>query len=265
MLRRTSRRRREYRRRLSFRRKRETKAIFDCRIFTRARLGEDKGTNADFALFSHLTRRVALADGVSRSFHPAAWAEFLVRTLTESDLPLSPSSISTAAEQFAPVNEADLSWPEVALLRRFGSQSTLMVVEFIPETSKEINLRTFAIGDCLLVRANASSRIEEAFLWPYTASADFPAVPGSICTSPPHLRGDTHESVLITASQGDSLFLMTDALGRYFARSREAGLTLKQIFPFLERTNGFDSWSEVAMATGLVDEDDLTLVEIRFT
>jgi hypothetical protein len=264
MIRRASRRRREIRQRWNFRRRKPSILTVDCRIFTWAKLGEDEATNADRADFCQSRRRYMVADGVSRSFRPQVLAEYLVSSFVRSDLPLAHSSLETIMQLFTPWSGDGLSWPEAALLERFGSQSTFLAVDISQLNSTDFLISAIAVGDSVLALVNANDPIGLASVWPFQNVADFPSIPGTIGTSTPYIKGSAHGPADFTARQGDSLLLMTDAIGRYFARSCETGVSLSRTFPFLENDTGFADWANAAMTQGLVEEDDLTIMEIRF-
>jgi hypothetical protein len=253
--------RRELRRRLRPRARDSALVAIESRIFTCPKLGEAENTNADSAYVSSERGSVAIADGVSRSFQPRQWSQLLVRAVTEVDEG-SLTELATKCSEATSHDSRDLSWPEKALRDRFGSQATLLSVKFHRLNRNEVLATATAIGDCLLARISKKGAREYVQLWPFADTESFPAVPGNICSVSPHIRGQVVTAQLSLELE-DRLLLMTDALGRYFVRQVSENRSVIESFPFLHQAMTFQEWSLVAVESGVVEDDDLTLVEIR--
>jgi len=265
IMRRVTRRRREQRFRWKLRSGNRRKSRLHSQVFSCSKLGEVESTNADYAEASVDFRRITIADGISRSFRPREWARHLVRKVNEIEQQQVFESLNHIVHEFDLGNPAELSWPEKAVLERYGSQATLLTVSVSPLSNGEWSVNAISVGDCLLVVVPEDSSRYPLLTWPFSYVDEFPSVPGSICSLSPHLRGDISGPWTATVRAGDRLLIMSDALARYFVSEVRQKRDIDQIFPFLSSPDLFKKWATHSMSTGLVEEDDLTVAEVVFT
>jgi hypothetical protein len=235
------------------------------RIFSRSKLGEDESTNADYADVSSDLRRLTVADGISRSFRPRDWARHLVAQANQMEPTQIIGSLDSIVSSFDPGNLDDVSWPEAALRDRFGSQATFISAALTPRDDGSIDVTVVAVGDCVLAVVEGENSLRRVITWPFATSPEFPSVPGNVCTALPYLRGDLFGPRHFVLRSGLRLLVMSDAMGRAMLAGIEAQRAIDEIFPFLFTETDFHEWSTDAMRNGKVEEDDLTIVEVRYT
>ena len=70
-------------------------------------------------------------------------------------------------------------------------------------------------------------------------------------------------------NRDDFIYLITDALARYWVEQNIVGKNIHQIFPFLSNQNdaqsSFEVWAKESRILGLVEDDDLTIIEISLS
>lgn len=236
----------------------------NVRIFSCAKLGENPPTNADFAVSSENGLRVTIADGVSRSFRPRDWARYVSNRINSVPISQMIEQIACLPKEFSMDSIEGMSWPEQAVRDRYGSQTTVMSLEFkLNRKRQNIEIEAVGIGDCLMVIIGNKTADTPVVSWPFRSVQDFPQIPTSVCTLSPHIRGQVHGPFSFTTQNDDVVLVMTDALGRYFLGGVAKGLKVEQLFPFLFSTGDFEDWALSAMRAGQVDEDDLTIMEVK--
>ncbi len=264
-MKRAIRRRREFRFRLRSLPKPTVTWAFSTRVFTRSKLGEQETTNADYAAVSTDSRRLTVADGVSRSFRPRHWARHLVVSANELEPTQIIESLESIALNFDPGDLANMSWPEAAIRERFGSRSTFISISLAPRDDGSVDATAVAVGDCVLAIIDELDDLRHVVTWPFATSQEFPSAPGNVCTAHPFLRGELLGPRHFVLRRGLRMLVMTDAMGRAMVGGIEAERRIDEIFPFLFTGTDFHEWSTAAMMNGKVEEDDLTIVEVRCT
>lgn len=212
--------------------------------------------------------RAAVADGASTASFSAMWARQLVLGFASGRL-----SVETFPQCFNVLGER---WARRALRRvgptpawyldaklRQGSAATLLGLEFRASVDgAEAKWRAVAVGDSCLAHVR-----EECLLatFPLSDPGEFSSHPALI-----HSRIDVEapKELLLTEGQvlpGDSFYLMTDALAKWFMQENAKGehpwMVLSGFPEYSEPT--FSSWALEKRASGEMDDDDVTLVSIR--
>jgi hypothetical protein len=199
--------------------------------------------------------RFAVADGASESAFAASWARILVTAFVK--VPGSWSDWLPAARKRwrTRVEGRDMPWYAETKFQE-GAQATLLGVAFA-----EANWHAKAVGDSCLFQVRNNNLVRS---FPISRSADFtnhPALLGSrprgttrLKSKRQHIKGDWQPH--------DKLFLMTDALAQWFLRKVEAGGKPWQELREIGSNEDFARWVNQQRQTGLLRNDDVTLVRI---
>jgi len=237
---------------------------FQTRHFTISKLGEDLASNQDSFEASSSAKAVALSDGASRSYSPKKWSKALVSVLIDSEGEIRLGDIARVIEHAGLNLKEELPW-NLEEIRLRGSQATFIRVSMAAENRDSYRVNCLSIGDSLLViQKNSKSSRVKLQTWPFESVDDFPNAPAVISSIEPYLRDNAQKSMSFVVNCGDSIYLMTDALARYLCSKSSAKKNIQDIFPFLNenlKTN-FETWAEDSRRSGLVEDDDLTLIEI---
>jgi hypothetical protein len=252
-----------------------------CRAWSGPKPGHAAGQNQD----AYEVRRLrdtstgdavllTISDGASSTVHAGPWARALV-SAAELDWPSLDDETLTArldaARKRFPLDQPDdLPWYISHKLAREGSQAALLVASLMPAPgTREILLRTVAVGDCTLIVFRRDGSVES---FPVSASTDFGFSPRLISTKPqPGLQYDRWAG---SVEPGDVLVACTDALGRWMLETVEAADT-GSFFSLLLNVLDSDSAPELSMPPAGDDffrlltesagqrrlrEDDVTLI-----
>ena len=239
---------------------------FQTRHFTISKLGEDLASNEDSFEISSSAKAVALSDGASRSYSPRKWSKALVSVLIDREGEIKLEDISRVIEHANWNLKEELPW-NLEEIRLRGSQATFIRVSLTAENRDSYRVNCLSIGDSLLViQKNSKSSRMKLQTWPFESVDDFPNAPAVISSIEPYVRDNAQKSSSFAVSRGDSIYLMTDALARYLCSRNSAKINIQEIFPFLGRDKNvqtnFKTWAEDSRRSGLVEDDDLTLIEI---
>ena len=239
---------------------------FQTRHFTISKLGEDLASNQDSFEVSSSAKAVALSDGASRSYSPRKWSKALVSVLIDSEGEIRLGDIARVIEHADWDLKEELPW-NLEEIRLRGSQATFIRVRMAAENRDSCRVNCLSIGDSLLViQKNSKSSRMKLQTWPFESVDDFPNAPAVISSIEPYVRDNAQKSSSFAVSRGDSIYLMTDALARYLCSRNSAKINIQEIFPFLGRDKNvqtnFKTWAEDSRRSGLVEDDDLTLIEI---
>jgi hypothetical protein len=207
--------------------------------------------------------RFAVADGASESAFAGLWARLLAEGFVAARRPgtfagwLDSARGRWAAEVMGP----ELPWYGETK-RAEGAFATLLGVRLRPPPpGRPGHWEAAAVGDTCLVRVRG--RHVRAF--PVQRSADFGNEPRLIASrSEPGAATEYASGPLHT---GDRLFLMTDALARWFLHAHErGGRPWEAITPLLSAgrpEEAFTTWVEGLRAAGGLRDDDVTLLVIE--
>jgi hypothetical protein len=192
--------------------------------------GYDPKRCADKAAIQEQLGRYAVADGATRSFLPAQWAEILVTHFVEQPRNFqSPKEFMgwllscsnewyTAAQQWIErTRQSGLSEDWESSLQE-GAQATFVGCVLIKENGNTF-ARVFAVGDAnfFLLRPQAVPDEWECYAYPLQKPEDFSALTDTLWT--PRKRIQHVPEVLkvqdFTVQSGDYIVLATDALARW--------------------------------------------------
>lgn len=248
----------------------------DVLTLSTSKLGEPLEASADRFSSSRNGTRHAIADGVSRSYSPATWAEALTQlAIAVRGIPSTDEIRRLAETHFVSADVED--WIESELRSR-GSHSTLIYCELDVEIPL---LRASSVGDSLVAVFGVDGWCTDT--WPFIKETEFPKVPDALCSIPPFISGAPRTTEMALPQRGVVL-LMTDALGRYIRgyldRKMPATGDLLEALPFFwagffgsedpefddgVRHRNFCEWVEAAKEQGALEDDDITLVAILFS
>ena len=212
--------------------------------------------------------RFAIADGAAETSFSGVWARLLVTAFVRGEL-----GFDFAAEQITPlrtrwenlVRGKPLPWYAEEKLAS-GAFSSLLGLEFSEKPSgAEVQRvwRASAFGDSCLVQMRGSN-ILAAF--PLKDSVSFTSRPdllSSLPTARCPANGELHN---IEGNWGhdDTFFLMTDALGCWFFKEKEAERQPWDVLRDLETLGktSFRLWINCLRTSGAIKNDDVTLIRI---
>ena len=203
--------------------------------------------------------RVAVADGATESAYPGVWARLLVERFT-SEPGEWPGWIAEVQPGWleAVTQTPPVPWFVEQSLAR-GAFATFLGVSFAEDSADAI-----AVGDSCLFHVR-DDYLERSF--PLEKSSEFGNTPWLVGsrTSPDEVPRRRGMSCRIDLMAGDRLWLMTDALARWFLVEKEAGRRPWAVLAALgDRPD--DEWA--AWVEGLRDarelrNDDTTIVGIQ--
>ncbi len=228
---------------------------FNVRCFTRSKLGEE--TNADAFDFNLKKGRFTIADGVSRSFRPHLWSRHICRFLTEDNHELNRHTCRTLARSFSH-DERPLPW-NLEELRDRGSHATVLVLDLVRRRSRMI-AEVASVGDCAFAITSQDGKTISR-TWPFKNIGEMPYATAAVSSVSPFLMGSKIRSIRLELKPGVRVLLMTDAMARHLIASE---LCLDRIFPFLFDAMQFEDWVDKMRQDDLIEDDDLTLLEISF-
>ena len=232
----------------------------NARGFRLARRGLSADECEDAWAIDAEVSRVAIADGATESAYPGIWARLLVEQFTREPCEW-PGWIAQVQPRWLEAirlpGEAPLPWYVEQSLAR-GAFATFLGIHF-DEGSAEV----VAVGDSCLFHVR-DDMLERAF--PLERSTEFGNTPWLVGsrTSPdevPRRHGTTCQLDLMA---GDRLWLMTDALARWFLVEKEAGRRpWRRLEEIRERPDEeWGAWVETLRDTRALRNDDTTAVVV---
>ena len=240
------------------------------RQFTTSKLGESADSNEDSFKVSLTPLIIALSDGSSRSFKPKKWSSALVSNLINSQSLLKISDIKKISQKVSKLEKDDLPW-NLGEIRLRGSQATFMRLNLVVQEAN-FKINCLSIGDSLLVLQSTSdskSPNPTTRSWPFETLQDFPNAPSVVSSIAPYLVRNSQRKQSFKVGRYDFIYLMTDALARYWCAQNLTGKDIHQIFPFLSNRDhaqsSFEVWARENRTSGLVEDDDLTIIEISLS
>jgi hypothetical protein len=240
------------------------------RQFTASKLGESVDSNEDSFKVSLAPLTIALSDGSSRSFKPKKWSSALVSSLSNSQSFLKISDIKKISQKVGKLENDDLPW-NLEEIRLRGSQATFMRLQLVAQEAN-FKINCLSIGDSLLVLQSTSdskSPNPTTRSWPFETLQDFPNAPSVVSSIEPFLVRNSQRKQSFKVNRCDFIYLMTDALARHWVEQNIAGKNMHQIFPFLNdqdhAQSSFEVWATENRTLGLVEDDDLTIIEISLS
>ena len=240
------------------------------RQFTASKLGESVDSNEDSFKVSLAPLTIALSDGSSRSFKPKKWSSALVSSLSGSQSLLKVSDIKKISQKVGKLENDNLPW-NLEEIRLRGSQATFMRLNLVAQEAN-FKINCLSIGDSLLVLQSTSdskSSNSTTRSWPFETLQDFPNAPSVVSSIEPFLVRNSQRKQSFKVNRYDFIYLMTDALARYWVEQNVVGKNIHQIFPFLcyqnDAQSSFEVWAKESRTLGLVEDDDLTIIEISLS
>jgi hypothetical protein len=201
-----------------------------CRVFSVAKRGEAHTTNEDATDYDLEALRFAIADGVSQSTFPQAWArilarEFVERPATPTDLRqwlFRPRHLWEASIDWKAVEGSLPEWFSIEDMQREMAHATLvgLCLEAIPQDARGMRWTALVVGDSCLFQVRTDRMVRAV---PFYNAAGFHG-PLSVLSS----KAGTDELVAHWAEgegiAGDVFFLASDALARWFLSANAKGL-----------------------------------------
>ncbi len=212
--------------------------------------------------------RFAIADGATESSFAGLWARILVASFVSSRNNGVRSILDAGRQQWArEVGGRTLPWYAAAKLEKGAFSSFLGLTLCSRQELEYVVWTAEAVGDSCLFQVR-NDRVLVRF--PLESAVEFGSSPfllssvGEDDDVGGHVRrasGDCHE--------GDTFYLMTDALACWFMTEEEAGRFPWYIFRDLKTESQIETFSELIerlRKEGVLKNDDTTLmrIEIRF-
>jgi hypothetical protein len=208
--------------------------------------------------------RFAIADGAAESAHSGLWARLLVDAFVggTAEQPVWPGWIEPLQQSWSeavrmPPEAEPLPW---YLEERFNQGA---FATFLAVTVGEGTWEALAVGDSCLFQTG-QNELRVAF--PLTHSGQFDNSPWLIGSRTSTQEVPLHRAVRTAgdARPGDRLWLMTDALSRWFLARAEAGKKpWNDLEALLEQEDErFVEWVEGQRAARKLRNDDTTLVAV---
>jgi hypothetical protein len=212
--------------------------------------------------------RFAVADGATETSFSGVWARLLVSAFVRHAI-----GFDFAAEEIRPlqakwerlVHRKSLPWYAEEKLAS-GAFSSLLGLEFREEESSGAVKRVWraaASGDSCMVQMRGDE-IVAAF--PLQEAASFTSRPDLLSSLPTARNAANGVSLRAEGCWGcdDTFFLMTDALGCWFFREKEAGgqpwATLRDLDT--QGQTSFTAFVDSLRGSGAMKNDDVTLIRI---
>lgn len=215
--------------------------------------------------------RCAVADGATESSFAKTWARLLVHGFTKS-------CRGSSSQEWLREGLAWLQvrwWGRVARLALpwyleeklyQGAYAAFLGLEITPDRQ----WKALSAGDCCLFHLRGD-QLQLAF--PYTSAQQFPARP-ELVPSRGHLgEHNGVRTVMGTWEPGDVFYLMTDALAKWCLTCLQYQLIPWEAMPdwklrvqngVEERKNRFEHWVIELNKTGMLKNDDITLLRVDF-
>lgn len=225
--------------------------------------GEFPESNEDCFGISESQGRIVIADGASESYDSKSWAQILCKWIVKN----SEISAQTITFMQGAYNNQykynELSWSQQSAFDR-GSFASILVVDIDVFNQ---NCQLTSIGDCCAILLHANNTHKS---FPYTSSEQFFQRPILISTNPASntfldsINQNSEYRMLWIVSPGDTLLLMTDALGQWALKDDLSGN------PNLLYLNNLQSQEELNLIVTSAREqkeirrDDTTLITIKF-
>ena len=194
--------------------------MLTLRVGLAASVGKDlqrPDLNEDMFAISDTTTRVAIADGASKSYDSGKWARILADAFV-LEPNVSPEWLQTLVDCYASKTDFDaLPWSAQAAFER-GSFSTLLGIELL---TQERAARLLAVGDSIALHTRNRKVIAS---YPFDNSMSFRTRPELLSTQQGNNVFFTdifiaHAWTTWPLIGGDSVYLMTDAVGEWVLRS----------------------------------------------
>jgi hypothetical protein len=200
---------------------------------------------------------IAISDGATESSFASLWASLLVAAFISSDLPPE-ARFSTAVKKAGRiwrriVDSKPLPW-YADEKRKQGAFATLLGTCFSDQGKWE----SIAVGDSCFFKVDADGVFSS---FPIEDENAFGNTPPLLCSRSIELRSVTKTTG--EWSKGDLFFWMTDAAACWFIHEARTGLRPWDIIASFPDCVAFDSWLTSARASGIMRNDDVTVLILR--
>jgi hypothetical protein len=214
--------------------------------------------------------RSAVADGTSTTSFSGIWAQQLVLSFASGRLEggVLPTSLRPLQGRWlrkaqARLRGRALSWYADAKLKQ-GAASTLLGLDLRAAEPKQTTCRwrVMAVGDSCLAHVRQDRLLE---FFPFARVEDFTNHPDLIST-----RADAVERFDVKiregeAAAGDSFYLMTDALAKWFLKETDNGEKPWEVlrgFEAYPEGQAFSDWVRDRRQADAMDDDDVTVLRL---
>jgi hypothetical protein len=237
----------------------------NCRVMYVPRAGSPAEDYEDAYNYSADAAVAAISDGVSSAYRSRHWARLLVQTFVESP-PSGPGRLEALdlVNRASAAWHASISWPDLDTRERAaasrGSAATLLGLR-LEEPGPEMRSGKWwcmAMGDSCLFHI-ANGHLVNAV--PVSSSVDYSRRPPLLYTQPDLTERDISSLVLAqgTWHGGDTFFLLTDAIARWFLSQVERGLKPWETLAAQDERS-FRSFVDQQWDRRLMRPDDVTVV-----
>jgi hypothetical protein len=212
----------------------------------------------------------AVADGATETSFSGLWAKMLVRAYCRGKLAERKLFKSLPALQkrwLECVSKPPLPWFAEEKLRS-GAFSSIVGLTIRHDTSRNGELarwKALAIGDSCLFQVRGNKLITS---FPYTDSGQFNSRPSLLSSNPIYNDGILNSGMQKSGSldEGDTFYLMTDALACWFLRAVELNQKPWEIlrdFATSDEMASFSDWIANLRKAHLIRNDDVTLLRVE--
>lgn len=237
--------------------------------FGLAKRGNSAAEYEDAVAAAPAAQRFAIADGATDSSFANVWAKLLVDAFVQQPIyrPTQWRSwLPPLQERWTKmVGDPELPWYAEAKLQQGAFATFLGLVLSRKNCFHGNRWWAIAVGDCCLFQIR-QQQVHHVF--PITCSADFNNRPGLV-SSRLTAKGGAGQQELLTCKGtwevGDQIWLMTDALAKWFLGQWETGnqpaQAVEQILA-AAKLEDFTAWIEQLRDTKEIRNDDVTLLAI---
>jgi hypothetical protein len=254
--------------------------IFSVCEFHIHKMGNRPGDYEDSFAFHNQTRKFAIADGAAEADFAKRWADLLTTSFVDGFNLVgikSRNELKKAVAEwlkplqkywFESVNWSQLPWFAQYKIEQQGgaySYATFLGLEMGPEYSEsgETNWRAMVVGDSVLFQVR---RGKLRISFPIKHSNQFDSTPTLMFSDPVKNVGSLDHLKTVCNGEceiGDTFFLCTDAMAKWFLQTTENGGEPWQILGNLSKNDEFVSLIEGFRQTKAIRNDDTTVMIIK--
>ena len=212
----------------------------------------------------------AIADGATDSSYASLWAQLLVEEFVRAPAP-APNDwrewLPPLQKRWdSQVGQLELPWYGEAKLKQGAFAAFLGLVIDPPNWWGRRRWRAVAVGDCCLFHVRQQALCAG---FPIARASEFNNQPGLVGSrTPPAVLLDKNRIQTSNGSWqvGDQLWLMTDALAKWFLQQQEADKTPCAAIELMlteASTENFTTWIEELRSANELRNDDVTLLAVK--
>lgn len=211
--------------------------------------------------------RCAVADGATTTSFSRLWAQTLVRAYCRGHLYRCKTFLKHLAplqqKWKAAVSQKPLPWYAEEKLRQGAFSSLLGLTIRGGQGAEQFQWDALAVGDSCLFQIREDKVITQ---FPLTCSAQFTNRP-ALLSSNPASNNRLADHIHLASGQwqnGDTFYLMTDAIACWFLRAVERGDAPWEILRDLGTENGLnlEEWIARLREQGRLSNDDVTVLRV---